>query len=330
MRIDRKIASSLALCLALAAPAFASEYVKLKNGKVLKGRATAYDSQAKTLSWRGEDGKAATYKLDELDQRSVYMVNASLIAKDNGKGQIQLANYARDIGLYQQAARRYEYAEKADSSLKSEVEKERAVLRRVAAEACMKNAKDAIARNDIKEAEEWLSKLIEKLPNEPQAEEAAALLEKHYANERHARDDELEAKHAELLQKDLKKGKEHYDRMIERTKDGLTAKNSRKSVDLWESAIKDGEVVLDEIDKIEKKYGDDPKVQDGAARYRQLTIDQMIDAHLHLASHYTIKSSYKDAVKETNAALALDPRNQEALSQRARIEAASAEGLDIF
>ena len=58
----------------------------------------------------------------------------------------------------------------------------------------------------------------------------------------------------------------------------------------------------------------------------------MVDAHLHLASQYTVNSSYKKAIKETNAALALEPNNAQALAQRARIEQASSEGLglDLF
>ncbi len=318
-----------ALFLALVAPALASEHIKLKNGTVLKGRATAYDSQQKVLSFRTEDGKDVTYTLDQLDQRSVYMVNTSLIPKDNARGQFQLANYARDIGLFYQARRAYQYAEKADPALKPEIDKERALGRKLAADYCMKNAQEALAKKDVKDAEHWLSLLLEKLPDEPQAEQAAALLEQHYTAERNARDDQLEREHAALLEKDLKKGKELYDRMIQRTQDGLTARNASKAANLWKSAIDDGEDVLKEIDKLAKKYADDPRVQDGAAKYRQLTIDQLVDLHLHLASSETVKSSYKDALRETNAALALDPKNAQALAQRARIEQASSEGLGL-
>jgi hypothetical protein len=115
--------------------------------------------------------------------------------------------------------------------------------------------------------------------------------------------------------------------MIERTKQGLTARNSSKSESLWKNAIDDGEVVLKEIDRIAKKYPDDPKVQDGAVKYRQLTIDQMVEVHLHLASQYTTNSSLKAALKEANKALALDPKSGQALAARARIEQASNEGL---
>ncbi len=332
MSTKKHVCAALALLLLLGAPLAATEHVKLKDGTVLKGRATAYDSQKKVLSFRSDDGQERQYTLDQLDQRSVYMVSASVVSKESGRGQLQLANYARDIGLYAHAGRRYEYAEKADPSLAEEVARERALGRKLAAEYCMKNAQEAVAQNKIADAEYWLSLLVQKLPNEPQAEQAAALLEQHYLKERNARDDQLESKHADLLEKDLRKGKELYDRMIERTRDGLTARSESKAAKLFEGALDDGKAVLKEIDRVVKKYPDDVRIQEGADKYRALTIAQMVDAHLHLASQYTVHSSYQNALAETNAALALDPRNEHALSQRARIEYASSEGLglDLF
>ena len=85
----------------------------------------------------------------------------------------------------------------------------------------------------------------------------------------------------------------------------------------------------EEIDRLEGKYKNDPKVQEGAAKYRQLTKQQMVDAHLHIASSYTVSSSYNQAIKQVNAALSLDPKNGEALAQRARIEQAASEGIEI-
>jgi len=316
----------LAFLAALAAPSAAQEKIKLKTGKVVSGRATKYDDEKQVLSFHTDAGQDVTYKLDELDSRSVYLVYASVIPKENAKGQLQLANFARDAGLYEHAARRYGYAEQ-DPSLKAEVAKEREVLRQRAADYCIKNAQAAQAKGDAKEAQKWLAIIIERLPNSPQAAQAASMVEEGYAREANARDDELEKEHADLLQKDLKKGKAAYDSMIERTKDGLTARNSSKAESLWKNALDDGETVLKEIDRLAKKYPSDAKVQDGAVKYRQLTIDQMVEIHLHLASQFTTNSSLKAALKEANAALALDPKNGEALAARARIEQASNEGL---
>jgi hypothetical protein len=315
------------LLVVLAASSSAQETIKLKGGQSITGRATAYDAVKKVLSFRSSDGKEAQYTLDQLDPRSVYMVYSSVIPDDNAKGQLQLANFARDAGLYRHAVRRYGLAEKADPGLKGQIDAELAVLRKSAAEFCLTNAKAAQQKGDAKEVEKWCSLLVEKLPEEPQAAQARAMLELHYTAERNARDDELEKEHTELLQKDLKKGKQHYDRMIERTKEGLTASSSSQQTQLWEGAIDDGQVVLKEIDRIAKEYQDDPKVQAGAEKYRKLTIDQMVEANLHLASLYTSRSSFNNAMEATNAALALDPSNQAALAQRARIEQVANEGI---
>jgi hypothetical protein len=224
--------------------------------------------------------------------------------------------------------RRYGLAEKADPSLKAQIDRELAILRKSAAAFCMTNANAAKAKGDMTEAEKWWAILLDKLPDEPQAAEARAMLDQHYLAERNARDDELESKNAELLKNDLKTGKQAYDRMIQRTEEGLTADSPSKSSQLWQGAIADGKTVLKEIDRIAKKYKDDPKVQDGATKYRKLTIDQMVEINLHLASLYTTRSSFNDAVKATNAALALDPNNAAALAQRARIEQTANEGID--
>jgi tetratricopeptide (TPR) repeat protein len=328
MRISRLVASGLLLVALAAHGAAQDEYIKLKSGKVLKGRATAYDSDTKVQSFSSADGKEGTYPLDQLDERSVYLVHSSLVPRDNGRGQLQLANFARDAKLYKHAARRYGYALEADPSLAAEVEKERARARKEAADYCVANARAARAKGNTKEAEEWLTTLLEKLPDEPQAAEAARVLEQHYTQERDARDDQLEQEHAELLQKDLKQAKERYDRMFKRTQEGLTAR-SAKSVSAWEGALDDGEFCLKELERVSKKYPDDAHVQDGAAKYRKLIGDQMVEIHMHLASHYTMKSSYDKAMREANKALAIDPKSQAALAQRARIEQASSEGLGL-
>lgn len=319
----------LAFLAALAVPSFAQEKIKLKNGQIVSGRATKYDADKQVLSFRTEDGKDVTYTMNELDGRSVYLVYSSVIPQDNAKGQLQLANFARDAGLYKHAARRYGYAEK-DPSLKAEVEKQRAELRRLAADYCLANARAAELKGDTKESQKWLSILLEKLPNEPQAAEAAAMVQQTYVQEASARADEAVKDNTESLQNDLKKGRAAYASMVERTRDGLTARNASQASNLWSNALKDGDVVLKEIDRIVKKYPEDLKVQDGANRYRKLTTDQMVEVHLHLASQYTTRSSFSDAMKEVNAALALSPRNEEALAARARIEQASNEGLINF
>jgi len=322
----RSTLAALALVL-LTVPTVASESIKLKNGKVVRGSATAYDGEKQILSFQIDGGELMKYPLDQLDGRSVYLVYSSVIPKDNGKGQLQLANLARDAGLFEHAGRRYLYAEQADPKLKPDVERERAKGRSMAAAFCLKNAKEAAIKGDTKESEKWLNILLDRLPNERQATEAATLVEASYAKTRATKEAKIEAELTEELQREIKKGKASFESMVDDTQKGLTARNESQSERLWKSALKSGEVVLKECDRLLKEYGTDPRVQEGVAKYRQLTTDQLIETNLHLASKAMTQSSLKEATRYCNAALALDPRSGEALSMRARVEQAANEPL---
>src|SRR6516164_9749304 len=123
MRANQSIAAIAAflLCGLFAAGSAAAQErvpdtIRLKDGSTLKGYATKYDDGAKVLTFRTEDGRDHRLALAELNTLSVYQVTQSTIPKDNAKAQIQLANYARDTGLYAHALRHYGYAEKADPS----------------------------------------------------------------------------------------------------------------------------------------------------------------------------------------------------------------------
>jgi len=319
--------ATLAMLVSMTAPVAASDKIKLATGKIVEGKATAYDAAKQELHFRLQDGTDTVYPLARLDARSVYLVHSSVVPKDSGKGQLQLANFARDAGLWEHAARRYGYAEKADPTLKDQVARERATLRQRAADFCLRNAKEAVARKDGKEAEKWLALMLERLPEEPQAAEASALLEASYTKSRADEEAAVSSAFREKLEKDVQSGKKAFDRMVESTQKGLTARNESQATKLWKSAIRDGEKVLAEIDRIEKRYGDDPAVRAGAARYRQLTRDQLIEANLHIASQSMVNSSLEKAEEHCNAALAIDSNNPRALAMRARIERAANEGL---
>lgn len=320
----RNVAAA-ALFLTLSAPLFAADYVKLKNGQTIRGEATAYDEATKSISFKMEDGTVRSFKLDELDGRSVYLVNHSRVAKDNAVGQLRLGNLARDNQLFAHAVRHYEYAVKADLKLRPEVDREVAVLKQKAAAWGMQQAKAALTKGNLAEAEKWLVKLVEKVPDEPEGVEAATLLEQHYTQRRAALESEATAKASEQFKKDLQPGKRAYDELVAKTQKGLTDKNAGPgATKAFESATKEGERALKELDKLDKKYTD-PATRETLAGYRKMVVAQTVEAHLHLASLMTTRSSYKAALAETNKALALDSGNEQALAARARIEQAAAE-----
>jgi tetratricopeptide (TPR) repeat protein len=300
--------------------------IRLKNGSTLKGYATAYDAAAQVLSFHTEDGRDLKLELAELNTLSVYQVTQSTIPKDDAKAQIQLANYARDTGLFAHALRHYGYAEKADPSLKDEIEKERANLRRKAAGFALDNARTALQKRDTDGAKKWLTKIVETLPGEPQAAEASALLTEIVSREKPATKLPRESSLATDLESDLGKANGYYEQMKEKTNRGLTSAGSANATNAWQSALDDGERGMREIEKLEKRYTDSQS-REVLSRYRKLFVDQIVELRLHRASVWTTRSSYNKALEEVNQALALDPRNRDVLAARARIEEASSRGF---
>ena len=314
------------LVLACAAGPASAATIKLKDGTTMTCEIRGYDAGSKTLHVRRQDGTDAKYTLDQLDARSVYLVNASLIPKKDGGAQMRAANFARDAGLYAHAARRYGEAVKLDPSLKGAVDAEMTKLRRGAVQLCLKNARAAVAKGDMAEAEKWAKVLIEKLPNEPEAAEARAALDQYYAQTREKKIAAAEAKASDAVRKDAEKARKRYDQMVEKTKKGLQADSSSQAENLFRQALADGEAVLKDIEKILAKH-DDPRLDEQAGSYRAVVIDQMVEVHLHAASQLATRSDYRGAQKQVNEALALDPDNQQALAMRARIEDYSSRGL---
>lgn len=314
------------LLLALAALPASAATLKLKDGTSVQCKVQSYDTATKTLQVKLEDGKDAKYTLDQLDARSVYLVNASLIPDNDAKAQLLAANFARDAGLYAHAARRYKDAVKLDPSLQGAVDVEMATLRHSAATLCIANARAAAAKQDFAEAERWLKTLIEKLPNEPEAAQAAAALDQHYSQTRAVKMADADAKASDALKKDVAAGKQRYEQMVEKTKQGLQARGSSQAKGLFNSALSDGKFVLKELDRLEKKY-DDSKSRTQAASYRKLVNDQMVDLHLHIASQLATQSDYKGAQREVNEALAIDSKSAAALAMRVRLEDYSSRGL---
>jgi tetratricopeptide (TPR) repeat protein len=321
----RRIASRLALFALLAATASAAT-LRLKDGTRVECKVRSYDSATQTLHVTTADGREASYAMAQLDGRSVYQVNSSLIPAKDARAQLLAANFARDARLYAHAVRRYATAAKLDPSLKAEVEGEMGKLRRSAAEFCMANARTALARSDIPEAEKWLKTLVEKLPGEPEADEASAMLERYYARLREDKMAEAEEQASDEFVRDAAAGRKRYDRMVEKTKQGLQAKGDSKAAGLYRDALADGQFVLGELDGIARKHKS-PEVAEKVSEYRRVVTDQMVDLHLHLASQLATQSDYKGAQREVSRALALDPRNEAALSMRARIEDYASQGL---
>ena len=317
---------SLALFL-LAVPCLAVDVIKVKGLGVLRGEATAYDKEAGILTFVTEEGVEHKIPKDDLDRLSAYKLAKTKVDLKSAEELVKLGNFARSIELYAYAGRHYIAALVLDPGMKDNIAQEQAVNRREASEFCMRQAREAITRNDVHGAEKWLTTMVDKLPDEPLSQQAASMLAEHYKKNHGAKDDELEAKYKGELEKDLKKGKGYYDNMLKRIETGLTSGGSGSAAKRdFETAWTDGERALGELDKVQKKNSGDAQLAELFDGYRELITEHMVSSQLHLAASYSVQTSYNQALKTLNRALSIDPTNKEVLAARARAEEAVSSG----
>ena len=171
-----RIAPFVSALLLLASTGLATDHLKLKSGKVLVGSATAYDPETNIVTFVTQEAEVLRIKAQDLDTLSAYKLAKAKAEKGNAAHQLAVGHVARDVELFKHAKRHYDSALKLDPSLAEEIEQARARLRAEAASFCMRHAREALAKKDAREAEEWLTTLVEKLPDEPLAAEAALML----------------------------------------------------------------------------------------------------------------------------------------------------------
>ena len=324
MFCHRKTFAALLLGALLAAPA-AAETLILKDGSRLVGRATAYDSASGVLTWAAEGGDTRAVALDEMRPSTAYRVLKGQVSEGSGEGELQLANFARDIGYFSHAKRHYDRALEADPDLADRVAAETEVLASRAAAWAMGRAREAIARKDLAEAEQWLHDLIEKLPRTAEAAEARRMIAEYHDRVRDERTAEADRQHREVLEQGLASGKKAYDAMVEANEAALRdARGGSRAVKSWERGLREGEKAMRELERFEKR--NPTGYEDLIPTYRAAIGEQLVEIHLHLATHWATRNSYNKALAHCNQALALDGDDEEAKHLRNRIIDAASRG----
>jgi hypothetical protein len=317
----------------LARPAVAQEEVNLKDGGVIKGRVTEDDGTKIVVALKGEDGGSGTARLtyDQLAPSTIYRLRLVRTPRTDAKAQLELATYAFDNGQWDDARLSYFLAEAADKKeggkLKPQLE---ALVERAAPVAMQMAQKDAEAGRNVS-AEQRLSRLLEHLPESPQADKAREMLNaiktKVMDEREKARKAEVEEEVREKAQEIMGPLKARYDRAQGMVRDALA--NTRKqsaAIQGFRDAIAEFEGLRKDLAQALQDQG--PKSDFGRhyASWDKMVKNDIVNTRLNLASLYFVRSSLMDANNEVNAALALVPDSSAALAMRGRLEVASSEG----
>jgi tetratricopeptide (TPR) repeat protein len=324
----RTLFGSLLLAFCAASVVQGQAEVHLLNGAVLQGRLTEDDGEKVKVSLiaEGATGATATYRHDQLAPITIYRLRFNKIERDDVKGQIDLASYALDNGVFPSARLSYDLAKKANEAKKGGMEKDLEKLHDRAPSVAFTFAQKAIDAKDYLRAERILSRICELFPDSTEVIHAARMLDLIAPNCGVSRQEAIEKKpggSSKTAKDAAAPAKKQYDKAHETRRKALgETKNPTQATRQLEAAIEEFRSAQKLLDSAMKKEGGD---SDLAAHYEAWTEkvkEDMAGTYVDIANLYFSRQSNKNAMDAVDQALLLDKKNSEALTLRAHIQVA--------
>ncbi len=293
-------------------------YIYLRSGKSYKG--TVQSDDLKTLVILTVGGNERSIPYADLAPRTIYALHQSNVPANDFDGQMKIAAYARDNGLYGYAKRHYQRAERADKSRLAEVEQGVALLRKLASEAELVKARESLAKNDLRGARKHLVNVIEDFPGEAAAGIAQSLFDEQFERERQE-DQSIASARSDAVQRALKPALKHLERARNHERKGLKESRKRtRAIHDFEDAVASARRSYELLDKLEKRESTSPELRSAIAEVKAEVMELGVNSYVYAANNYLARGSHNNAIESANAALAIDPNSEEARSVRQRAE----------
>jgi hypothetical protein len=304
--------------------------VHLANGAVIKGNVIEDDGQKVKVALiaEGGSGATATYDYDKLAPQTIYRLRFNKTERDDAKGQLELAAYALDNGVFPSARLSYDLAKKANEKKKAGLESEIDKLYARAPAAALAWAKTQIEGKQYMQAEKALARLCALFPDREETVTASKMLDEIATLTGKVRDDDVEKRtgasgSSKPAREAAAPAKKQYDKALETRRKALAeTKNQTQATRQLETAIDEFTAAQKLLDQALKKEG---AGSDLAAHYDAWTArvkQDMVDTYVDVANLYFSRQSHQNALKAVNVALLLNPDDSEALATRGRLQVA--------
>ncbi len=316
---------------------------------------TAQDDDA-VFSVVYQDGKSSRVSVESLDGTTVRLKarvlgGTMIVTDDLGEfqpasqlrileaanppedfdGHFALARKAAELGILGKAGSEARAALKTVEGT-GEEEAKTAEVRSWAAGALEKMIEDALAQDDLKQAQHCLKLLTTRLADQRTEEQLDAYADKVEALEqgrrevaRNAREAKLDAVKRKDLDARLRPIRGRVELGDKRLGEAMR-KSSKptESANLAEGAIAAYKSSWQDLQKLQGQNGDDAQFAEEAEAMASHIHDNAIRAALHAANVLTVRSDYKGAMDWANRVLAFEPDNAEAKEMVRTIQIAAA------
>jgi hypothetical protein len=335
--------SLLAACLAslaLAASVAAQDRIETSSGQAYEGKVLSDDGT--TVEFETSAGMTLKLPYENLTLTTRYRLRSARTPSD-AVAQADFAEWCVEQTLYREAGRHFRAALAADAGMAAELNARVAKARTTAAKELLDRAQALQAAGREDDSRKILSTIVQELPLEDAAKQAASLLAA----------DNAERKQAAFVRKSKPKGgapdvpegerakrksgeefsdearatfaaviKAYFD-MLDHTHEGLVNNSQSGAIDDFEKALKDGEKLRKETDKVAPKCEQDEELIEALALVKERYEDAVVDCRIHLADAYMLRNSYNQAAEAVNHGLAEFSENPRLAQAKERVTAAA-------
>lgn len=293
--------------------------ILLKNGSMLNGKVIA--DTGTSIVVEGSWGKETTLTYAEVDSRVLFRLKNGATKRTDGPGQLKLARFACEAGLWAQSRRHYSWALRADKSLKAQVEAGLLHLRKTAGATVLAEAKRYEAQGNLVKAQELLTTIIREIPDDDSAQEAAKMLITLHPKTKKADTQGYEVKVSPRLKALLAPARVHYDRMLaNRQKGEANLLFPDKALPFLNNAVQAGMQARKTWRQIKSRRGSDPELRNIIGYVDGKLDDNLVELHIHIASVKMRAKQYPAALNELNKATRIAPSDGRVSAMKMKVQ----------
>jgi thioredoxin-like negative regulator of GroEL len=346
MRIHRtacRLATAILLMGALTDPTLAQDRVEVISGRVYEGEILSDDGE--TVEIETTSGTTLKLPYQHLTMASRYRLMRKR-TPDDVDAQMDLADWCVEQVLYEEARRHFDAALAKDPARSDEVNARLDAARTKAGADSLSRAKALMAEGRDRDARELLGKILQQLPQEPVAKEAAALLEEEATEQKEELLglDVLEAnkgvdgragkrakradgkEYSNRARQLMRPTVERYYNIIDWTTAAQVTNSQVNAIELLIGAIAEEPKMLQEADAMSARAETDPEIAEAIQLARLKAEEAVVEACVNLAQIYLLKHEYERAQEVVDGRIADYPDNVRLAHLKARINSAIASG----
>ncbi len=307
------------VALVLFAATAGAEEILLNSGSGIEGEIQSIDHES--MKVKTKDGESITLLRGAVDPHYYYSEWTDRMDK-TAENHLRAGVFAFENGLFNQARSQYRKAQKLDKELVKKFEEEIVPkIKEGVAAKLLAMAQAAVAAENYRKAETIAAKLLTRLEDTAAAEEARKLIAGVHTWELDKDQERLVKRLARHLPKDEKKALSEKTRIASRAEPierriasarktasaAIKSSSENRKKGAFEQAGKQFASQVKAIDKLIKDSPDDKALNDYLMGLREIAVREGVDAHIAAGNVYVSRRSFPNALKQGEAALAIDP-----------------------